>query len=198
MKKVGLTGGIGSGKTIVAKVFNELGVPVYEADKHAKRLMNESPAIKEKMQAAFGQGIYDENGLKRAELARIVFQDHEKLETLNHIVHPAVHEDFHQWCRDKEYLPYVIEEAAILFESGGHEFMDEVIMVHAPVKIRVKRVMERDKLSREEVLQRMKNQMPDEKKKKMAGITIYNDEKMLVLPQVLSINEQLIKRTVHG
>ncbi len=198
MKKVGLTGGIGSGKTIVAKIFNELGVPVYEADKHAKRLMNEAASIKKKIQAAFGRDIYAENGLKRAELAQIVFHDQDKLNTLNHIVHPAVHEDFSEWCRDKEFFPYVIEEAAILLESGAYRDMDEVIMVYAPKELRVSRVMERDNLSREDVLQRMKNQLPEEEKKKMAGLIVNNDEKMLVLPQVLAINDQLTKRAVHG
>ena len=172
MQIIGLTGGIGSGKSTVASFFESLGVPVYIADVEAKALMNRSKVIRRKLIALFGQEAY--NGqLNRKYIAKLVFQDAQKLEQLNAIVHPKVASHFKRWAAKQEGN-FVIKEAAILFENGSYKNCDKTILVTAPAKVRVQRVINRDGASQEEVLQRMQHQWPDSKKIELADFVIEN------------------------
>lgn len=190
MLKIGLTGGIGSGKTTVAKVFETLGIPVYYADDEAKRIMNEDPALKKKITAIFGNESYENGKLNRAYLASIVFNDSYKLDLLNSIVHPATIKDAELWMQNKN-TAYALKEAALLFESGSAENLDYVIGVTAPQHLRIKRVMERDGVTRDEVLKRIDRQIEEDIKIKLCDFVIVNDEQQLVIPQVLALHEKL-------
>lgn len=192
MLKVGITGGIGAGKSIVAKVFEKLGVPVYYADARAKALMVTNENLVNQIKATFGEDIYKENELDRAKLAQVVFNNTSKLEQLNKLVHPAVKEDFIAWANKHKTAPYVLEEAAILFESGSYKLMDKVITVICPQDIRIKRVMERDGVTREAVLARMANQWKEEEKMALSDFIVQNDGEKLVIPQVLAIHRSII------
>jgi dephospho-CoA kinase len=182
MVRVGLTGGIGSGKSTVAHVFEILGTPVYYADKEAKRLMNEDPEIKKQLIEHFGQGAYTGNTLNRRFIADIVFKDKEKLQILNSIVHPITIARAEEWMQQQR-TPYVIKEAALIFESGSQENLDYVIGVSAPLNVRIQRTMTRDGVSREEVLSRMQNQIQESIKMSLCDFVIRNDEQHLVLPR---------------
>jgi dephospho-CoA kinase len=190
MLKVGLTGGIGSGKSTVAKVFEVLGVPVYYADDAAKRLMNEDEHLKQQLIHHFGEATYSKGVLNRAHLSSLVFQNKEQLELLNSLVHPATIADAAQWFI-RQSTPYVIKEAALLFESGTAEGLDKVIGVWAPETIRIKRVMDRDKVTAEEVKRRMNNQIDETIKMRLCDFIIQNNEQQLVTLQVLELHEQL-------
>ncbi len=189
MLSVGVTGGIGSGKSVICMIFRHLGVPVYDADARAKELMGTDPGLQEKLRTTFGEEVLPGGQLDRQKLAVIVFNDEEQLQQLNAIVHPAVREDFGQWA-EQQQAPYLIEEAAILIETGGHEHLDRLILVTAPEALRIQRVRERDGISQEAVRQRMQRQWPDEKKLPYADEVIRNDEQTPVLPEVLRIHEQ--------
>jgi dephospho-CoA kinase len=191
MLKIGITGGIGSGKTTVAKVFETLGIPVYYADDEAKRIMNEDEGLKKKIVASFGKESYESGKLNRAYLASVVFNDSYKLDLLNSIVHPATIKDAEQWMQNKN-TPYTLKEAALLFESGAAENLDYVIGVTAPQPLRIKRVMERDALTREEVLKRINRQIEEDIKMKLCDFVIVNDEQQLVIPQVIQLHKQLL------
>jgi dephospho-CoA kinase len=194
MIKVGVTGGIGSGKTLICRVFEKLGVPVFYADDEAKRLLDADPEVKEAMMEYFGRDIYDDKGLKKAHLASKIFNNQDALSKVNSIVHPAVRQLFVGWAKEKEAaFPYVIEEAAILFESGVYKDLDFNILVYAPEELRISRVISRDNIDREKVKVRMQHQMRDEEKINMADAVIYNDESRLVLPQILEINKRLTR-----
>jgi dephospho-CoA kinase len=193
MKKIGLTGGIGSGKTTVAEVFRRLGVPVFLSDDVARRLQEDDPKVKKGIQELFGDEIYADGKLDREKVAGIVFKDKKKLEQLNAIVHPAVAEAFQQFCEKHREEKYVLKEAAILFETGGNKQLDGMIVVTAPEALRTSRVMQRDGVSQEEVTRRMKNQWPEEEKVKQADFVIVNDEKELVIPQVVEVDKALRK-----
>jgi dephospho-CoA kinase len=190
MLKVGLTGGIGSGKSTIAKVFEVLGVPVYYADDAAKRLMNEDEQLKQQLIHHFGEATYSNGVLNRAHLSSLVFQNKEQLELLNSLVHPATIADATQWF-NRQSAPYVIKEAALLFESGTAEGLDKVIGVWAPETIRIKRVMDRDKVTAEEVKRRMNNQIDETIKMRLCNFIIQNNEQQLVTLQVLELHEQL-------
>lgn len=196
MVRVGLTGGIGSGKSTVAHVFEILGIPVYYADKEAKRLMNEDPEIRMQLVAHFGEETYADNLINRRYLAEIVFKDKEKLQLLNSLVHPITIARAEEWMQ-KQDTPYVIKEAALIFESGSQENLDYVIGVSAPLNLRIHRTMKRDGVSREEVLNRMQHQIQESIKMRLCDFVIRNDEQHLVLPQVLAIHEKL-KRLAVG
>jgi len=185
-KVIGLTGGIGSGKTTIANYFNELGVPVYIADDGAKRVM-QSHDILEEVKAVFGNGIFDGEVLNRAKLAQIVFNDKEQLAKLNAIVHPGVKRDFELWMQGYKNYEYVIYEAAILFESGRYKECDVIITVTAPEEIRIERVIERDKTTREQVLSRMKMQWNDEKRISKSNFVINNDNLKIAKEEVVKI-----------
>lgn len=172
MIKIGLTGGIGSGKSTVAKMFAKLGVPVYIADKEAKKLLRESPEIKEKIIAAFGQKAY-KNGLNKAYLAKLVFNDKAKLGQINSIVHPAVRTHYQNWLTEQDY-PYSVQENALIFETNSAENYDYIISVSAPLETRIDRVIERDNVRKLEVLARIKNQLSQEEKDKKAHFIIDN------------------------
>ena len=191
--KVGITGGMGSGKSTVAKVFEVLGIPVYYADDAAKKLMNEDAALKEKLIAVFGKEIYQDGILNRPHLSGLVFNNPEKLAQLNSIVHPATIADAESWMQ-QQHSPYAIKEAAILFESGANKYVDKVIGVYAPIQLRINRVIQRDNSTEEAVTARMNRQMEEDKKMNLCDYVITNDEQELVIPQVLKIHELLIKR----
>lgn len=175
MIKVGLTGGIGSGKSTVASIFAKYGVPIYYADTKMKELMASDPEIKARLIKEFGAETYQNNELNRKYLASIVFDDKEKLQILNSITHPALAKDLEVWLKNKEHYFYVIEEAAILFESGSDKSMDKIICVTAPLRVRVERVMARDKVSEIEVLRRMSNQTSEEERVIRSDYIIYNN-----------------------
>lgn len=192
MLKVGLTGGIGSGKSTVSQVFEVLGIPVYYADQAAKDLMNRQGELMDAVKELFGAGIYQNNKLDRKKLAGIVFNDKEKLAALNGIVHPATIADGEKWMAAQN-SPYAIKEAAILFESGTHTQLDKVIGVFAPEELRISRVMNRDKVSREEVLSRMEKQMNEEDKMKRCDFVILNNEHDSIIEQVLTLHQKLLQ-----
>ena len=196
MLRVGLTGGIGSGKSVVARIFGSLGIPVYAADEAAKRIQNTDPGVKQRIIEAFGDKAYDASGLDRAFISSIVFRDPAKLQMLNDIVHPATIRDASEWL-SRQTAPYAIKEAALIFESGSQRDLDLVIGVTAPEDLRIKRTMERDGVSAEEVHRRMARQISDVIKMRLCDFVIHNDEKTLLIPQVLAIHEQLLARSGH-
>ena len=191
MIKVGITGGIGSGKTTVAKIFEVLGIAVYYADDAAKRLMMEDAALKEKIEQAFGKDVYDNGILNRAKLSSLVFNNPEKLALLNSIVHPATIADADKWMQ-QQTTPYVLKEAALIFESGSNKMLDKVIGVFTSAEQRIQRVMQRDNISEEAVKTRMNKQMNENEKMRLCDYVINNDENELVIPQVLKIHELLL------
>lgn len=185
-KVIGLTGGIGSGKTTIANYFASLGVPVYIADDGAKRVM-QSALIIDQVKNTFGRDIFDGEVLNRAKLAQIVFNDKEQLAKLNAIVHPAVKQDFELWIQEYKSFDYVIYEAAILFESGRYKECDVIITVTAPEEVRIERVIQRDKTTREQVLSRMKMQWNDEKRISKSNFVINNDNLKIAKEEVVKI-----------
>lgn len=173
MMIVGLTGGIGSGKSTVAKMFKKLGVPVYNSDKRAKKLMKSSKKLRTSIKSLLGNDAYDGKKLNKTYISSKIFKDKSLLDQLNGIVHPSVRKDFISWAK-KQKAPYVIQEAAIIFENGLKEFYDKIVLVTAPEKIRLERVMERDDVSKSEVLARMKNQWQDARKIELSDYVIHN------------------------
>lgn len=192
MLKVGITGGIGSGKTTVCKIFSTLGVPVYYADDRGKELMNTDPEIRRQLITLFGDAAYTEHGLDRKYIAEKVFSDKGLLQQLNALVHPAVFKDSFDWFQRHQADPYVLYEAAILFETGSYKMMDKMITVVAPLEVRIERTMQRDAVSRDEVLERVDKQLSDEEKIKMSDFIIYNDQKESLIDQVMRIHRQLL------
>lgn len=188
MLKIGLTGGIGSGKSTVAKVFLQLGVPVFFADDESKLLLLQDNVIK-KIVAVFGESVLNENKIDKAKLAKIVFADKEKLKLLNNILHPLVAERYANWIIENKTKPFTIKEAAILFESGSYLDCDKVICVSADINIRIERVVGRDKVSKESVLARINNQWTEEQRIAKSDYVIYNNVNDLIVPQVLKIIE---------
>ncbi len=193
MLRVGITGGIGSGKSTIATIFEILGIPVYYADDAAKKLMNEDVFLKEQLIDAFGKEIYQNGILNRSCLSGLVFNNPEKLAQLNDIVHPATIADAEYWMQ-QQHSVYVIKEAAILFESGANKYLDKVIGVFAPLELRISRVMQRDNSTQEAVIARMNKQMEEEKKMKLCDYVIINNGQELVIPQVLKIHEAFLKQ----
>lgn len=192
MYRVGVTGGIGSGKTLVCSVLQKLGAAVYHADDKARSLMNSDAGLKSGITALFGKEAYRDECLDRAYLADLVFRNSELLGQLNKLVHPVVRQDFDRWVQKQSGSHYVVEEAAILFESGASREMDLSVLVSAPEEVRIKRVMERDGVSREKVIMRMKNQMEESEKMKLAGHLIYNDGEKMLLPQVVELHNKVL------
>lgn len=190
--QIGLTGGIGSGKSTVARVFETIGIPVYYADDAAKRLMNEDAQLKQQISHLFGPEAYTNNRLNRKFIASVVFNDRQKLEQLNALVHPATIRAGEAWMQ-QQTTPYAIKEAALIFESGTQSQLDYVIGVSAPEALRIHRTMKRDQVSREEVLSRMSKQIQEIIKMRLCDFIIYNDEQQLVVPQVLALHEKLLQ-----
>lgn len=194
MMTVGVTGGIGSGKSVICKVFSQLGIPVYEADAAAHILYDKYPELKARIATEISTEVTDKNGkINRRKLGEIVFSNKEKLELLNSIVHPMVKYDFENWLSIHKGFPYVIKEAAILFESGASDACDKIITVVAPHELRVSRIRERDHKSRADIEQIIIRQMNDEERIVLSDFVIHNDEKQLVIPQVLKIHSILVK-----
>jgi dephospho-CoA kinase len=190
--KIGLTGGIGSGKSTVAKIFETIGIPVYYADDAAKRLMNEDAQLQQQIREVFGPEAYVNNQLNRQFIASVVFNNRQKLEQLNALVHPATIRAGEAWMR-QQITPYAIKEAALIFESGTQSQLDYVIGVSAPEALRIHRTMKRDQVSREEVLKRMSKQIQEVIKMRLCDFVIYNDEQQLVIPQVLALHKKLLQ-----
>lgn len=189
--KIGLTGGIGSGKSTVAAMFRVLGVPVFDADSAAREVMQEDAALIQQIKSLFGEAAYTNNQLNRKYIAGIVFNDKLKLEQLNALVHPVTIAKAEQWFASQQ-SPYVIKEAALMFEAGASAGLDYVIGVSAPQHLRIQRVMERDKVTREEVLARMDKQISEHMKMKLCDFILINDEQQLLVPQVVSLHEHLV------
>lgn len=189
---VGLTGGIGSGKSTVAKMLGELGVPVYNSDIAAKELMVSSKVLRRKIVALLGPDSYEGQVLNRGYIASCVFNDKVLLQKLNEIVHPAVRKHFIQWCKKQEH-PYVVQETALLFENGSNYLYDKTVLVTAPKNIRLKRIMARDGSTEAQVLGRMENQMGDEEKLPLADFVIENNELSRTQDSVLALNKSLLE-----
>jgi dephospho-CoA kinase len=192
MLKVGLTGGIGSGKTTVAQIFEVLSIPVYYADPAARDLMNKDPELKKKIIASFGTEAYKNGELNRSYLGSVVFQDTEKLNLLNSIVHPATIRNSEIWMKNQK-TPYAIKEAALIFEAGLEKHLDYVIGVTAPEPLRIQRVVDRDHIPKEKVLDRIKHQMDEKEKISRCDFVIQNDGVKPLLPQVLAIHERMMQ-----
>lgn len=193
MKIIGLTGGIGSGKTTVAKMFSELGVPIYIADIEAKKLTNSSKAIRRKLIKLLGEESYSEEGLNRAFVAEKIFNDKGLLNSVNEIIHPKVAAHFKKWVL-KQNFPYVIKEAAILFENGSYKECDTVILVTAPKPIRIKRILERDKTTEADIQQRTDNQWNDEDKIQLADIVVNNIDLETTKKRIAEIHKALLSK----
>jgi dephospho-CoA kinase len=193
MLKVGVTGGIGSGKTLICSVISAMGYPVFNADLEARQIIDNDPNVVLSVKKLFGDSIYTEGILDRKKVAEIVFSNPILLEELNAIVHPAVGAFFDAWVLQFKSRSLVIKEAAILFESGAYKSVDKTIVVTAPLEIRVKRVMDRDKVSRDVVINRLNNQFPQEELVKRADFVIENDEVQLLLPQIVKVIDILVK-----
>ena len=195
--KIGLTGGIGSGKTTVAKIFELLGTPVYYADEASKRLYHTNKQLMAGLKKHFGEDVYTNELLNRSKLAAIVFNDPSKLELLNSLVHPLTIKDAEEWMQ-KQNVPYIIKEAALLFEAGSAKGLDFVVGVSAPEELRIKRVMDRDGIKKEEVLSRIERQMDEKTKMSLCDFVVKNDEEELVIPQVLALHERFLEMSKNG
>ncbi|MEI6817032.1 MAG: dephospho-CoA kinase [Bacteroidota bacterium] len=193
MLVIGITGGIGSGKTVVCKLFQQLGVPVYNADNEAKKLMASDLVLIKMIKKKFGPEVYgSKDELNRKKLAEIVFKDKEALAKLNSIVHPAVRKHFKKWVTEHSDVPYVMKEAAILIESGASEDCNKIITVVAPNNLRIKRVVERDNVSKERVKSIIASQMSTSENVKKSDFVIHNDDSAMVIPQVLEMHENFL------
>ncbi len=195
MLKIGITGGIGSGKTTVCKLFETLGIPVYYADERAKYLMQHEHFLIDQLKKNFGDEVYENGRLNRALLAEKVFNNKPKLELLNSIVHPAVYRDTERWVEEQKIKkpPYLIKEAALLIETGSYKSLDKLIMVTAPLEQRINRVSARDKISVEDVMARVRNQLPEDEKIKLADFIITNDGDIANLEkQVAEVHQQIL------
>ncbi|MBK8704887.1 MAG: dephospho-CoA kinase [Saprospiraceae bacterium] len=192
MKKIGITGGIGSGKTTVCRIFETLGIPIYYADERAKWLMNHDKKLVAAIKELFGSDAYTVEGeLNRKYLAQLAFNDRSLLQHLNAIVHPAVFEDGERWFQQQSHAPYALKEAALIYESGGYTQLDGVIVVTAPEPLRIQRVVARDNSTEEEVAARINQQMPEAEKVARADYLIYNDGEHPLIPQVMAIHQRL-------
>jgi dephospho-CoA kinase len=194
MFKVGITGGIGSGKSIVCRVFTLLGIPVYDSDARAKWVMQHDVVLKDQLQQAFGEKVYATSGqLDRPFLSALVFNNPEKLALLNSLVHPRVKVDFEEWVAAQVNAPYLLKEAALMFESNAHQQVNRVITVSAPLEIRLARVLQRDPHRQAaDVHAIIDKQISEDERQQRADYIIYNDDQQLVIPQVLALHQQLL------
>jgi dephospho-CoA kinase len=195
MRKIGITGGIGSGKTTICKIFELQNIPVFYADQQAKDTMHTDTLLMEEIKAHFGNDIYSQQGvLNRSKLASIVFSDSEKLKKLNSLVHPAVFRAFDAWVEEQN-APYVLKEAALLFESGSYKDCDFKILVKSPEHLKMSRIVQRDLITEAEVKRRMDQQWSDEQKETLSDYILLNDEQELLIPQVLELHNNFL--TAH-
>jgi dephospho-CoA kinase len=191
MKKVGVTGGIGSGKSTVCKIFNHLGIPVFDADSEAKNLLN-TKEVYEFYITEFGDKVLSDNNLDKKKIARLIFNNPDDLKKVNAFIHPLVGKLFSKWIDNHTDAPYIIHEAALIFEAGINKNLDYTIFVSAPEELRIERVIKRDSSTREDILNRIRNQMPDKDKAAMADFLIYNDEESFLITQVLNLHEKFL------
>jgi dephospho-CoA kinase len=189
--KIGITGGIGSGKSTVCTIFKILGIPVFNADIEARKLYDE-PQVKEAIMLAFGDNMYPQGVFDKKAMANIVFQSADKLKQLNELLHPLVQIQFDTWLQQQE-SPYTIKEAALLIEAGSYQQLDELILVTCPMNKRIERVMKRDRVSEDEVLARINKQLSEEDKRTLCQYEIINDDRQLLIPQVLQLHHQLMR-----
>jgi dephospho-CoA kinase len=188
---LGITGGIGSGKTSVCKVFNVLGIPVFSADPEAKEIMERDRDLISKLNSIAGRDLYASGSLDRKSLATLIFNNNELLEKVNALVHPVVFDHFRRW-RSEQTAPYVIMEAAILIESGASKLVDRIATVSAPEEERIRRIILRNNISREQVMERIRNQTDEETKIRLSDYVIYNSENDMIIPSVLKIHEDIL------
>jgi len=197
MLKVGLTGGIGAGKSTVAHIFEVLGIPVYHADQEAKRLMQTNPVLIEKIRMAFSDKAYADGILDRKFLSSVVFNDKQQLELLNSIVHPFTIQDGKEWMK-RQTSPYAIKEAALIFESGSQGEFDSIIGVFAPTTLRIHRTIQRDQVEREKVLHRMEKQLDESIKMKLCDHVLINNEQTLLMPQAIALHQKLLSLSTEA
>jgi len=194
MIRVGITGGIGSGKSVVCKIFKQLNIPVYDADFEAKQIIIKSKSVISKIKKAFGDDSYFEDGrLNVQKIASVIFSDKKALEKMNSIVHPAVFQDFEKWSKLQKNCKYVIMESALLIETAYYKQLDKTICVLSPLELRTERIMQRNNISKTEVNDRISSQLSDEEKLKFVDFTIQNDNENMLIPQVLKLHENLGK-----
>ena len=190
MTIIGITGGIGSGKTTITNIFSLIGIPVYIADTESKKITNTSTIIREKLISLFGKEIYENHTLNKKLLASLIFSDEQNRFSVNNIIHPEVAKDFKEWAKKNKEHKLIILESAILFESGFNQLADKTITVYTPLEDRITRTMSRDNLTREEVMNRINSQMPDEEKKELSDFVIVNNNKESLIQQVIDILKQ--------
>ena len=191
--QVGVTGGIGVGKTTVGQIFETLGAPVYKSDDRAKILMNSSDELKSQIIEAFGYDAYNrDKQLNRSYLATVVFNNPKKLQVLNSLVHPAVLEDYRNWFSEQKNVPYTIKEAALMFETDSHKSMDCIIVVTCPINLRIDRIVKRDHMKRDEVLKRIENQMSDKQRLEKAQHRVKNDGKQSIIKQTIDLHHKFL------
>lgn len=191
-KRLGVTGGIGSGKTTVCRIFRVLGIPVFVADNVARDVMENEPDIRAAINLITGKDLYTHGNLDRKELARIIFNRPDLLRKVNAAVHPEVLERFNRWASASD-SPYVIMEAAILFEAGADSLVDRVVTISAPVEERISRVMGRNELTREEVIRRINNQLGDEEREEQSYYVINNSDNEMIIPEILKIHDDMLR-----
>ncbi|MDX5346015.1 MAG: dephospho-CoA kinase [Hymenobacteraceae bacterium] len=196
MLKIGITGGIGSGKSVVCRVFQLLGVPVYDSDARAKWVMANDQELHKELTKAFGAEVFDaQHQLNRTYLAQLVFNNPEQLNLLNSLVHPHVGRDFTNWMAAQTTAPYVLKEAALMFESNAWKQMDKIITVYAPLDVRIDRVLKRDPhRTRQDIQNIIDKQLQEEEKLERADFVVYNDDTQLVIPQVLNLHQQFLEK----
>lgn len=192
MYSVGLTSGIGCGKTLISNVFKSFGIPVFNSDLQAKELYKEKEFLQEIIQT-FGNTIIENGEFRAQKLADIVFNDSQALEKLNQLIHPKVLDKYKKW-QSQQITPYTILESAIIFETSWQKHFDKIINIETPIEIAIERVKLRDKISKEQVLQRINNQMNPETKKQLSDYNIYHDNKTMLLPQIIAIHEDILKQ----
>ena len=195
MIKIGITGGMGAGKSLVCKVFKVFGIPVFDADTVAKKIISNDGSIKDKLISHFGPGVYFNDGtLNKAQLAAVIFNDNKQLKYINSLVHPLVFKAFDKWAEQFKNTDYVLHETAILFESGADVHVDKTIVVTAPIDLRIKRILKRDGISRSEIESRLENQWEQSRIVELADMEIVNDGKKLLIPQIWDLHNRIIKQ----
>ena len=192
MIKIGITGGIGSGKSIVSRLMKIRHIPVYNADDASKNILKTNQPIREKLKKLLGESIFSGEELNKAQMASLIFNNPDLLSKVNAIIHPAVFDDFEKWCNNQQ-SNMVACESALIFESGMNQYMDHIIMVSAPLKIRIERAMLRDNATEEQIKRRIKNQLPDEEKAKLSDFILVNDDRHAIIPQLNKILDQIKK-----
>jgi len=189
--RLGVTGGIGSGKSTVCKTFNVLGVPVFSADDESRIIMDTNTQLRDDLNNLIGEDLFASGELDRTKMASIIFNDSSLLGSVNRLVHPLVFSKYKEWCK-KQCSDYVIFEAAILFEAGAEEHVDKILAVIAPLEERISRVMKRNKMSREQVMERVKNQISDEEMIKLSDFYINNSDNIMIIPKVIEIHNSIL------